>query len=169
MSSTTDHRKDLDRIDLKILEALQRDGRITNRTLAKQVGLSPSACLARVNRLEEDGLILGYHARLAVDLIRPTLVIFAEVSFKRHFLTDFDKFDAFLATLPEVVEGSRVSGAYDYILKVVVQDIREWQALCLRLLEEESVEKISSHILMLEAKAFTGFPIKTSSRRATKA
>ena len=65
----------LDRMDLKILAILQVDGRITNQALAERVALSPSACLARVRRLEADGLIQGYHARLDIERIRPTVTI----------------------------------------------------------------------------------------------
>jgi Lrp/AsnC family leucine-responsive transcriptional regulator len=76
--------KNLDRTDLKILQALQSEGRITNQTLAARVALSPSACLARIRQLEATGVISGYHAHVALELVRPTLFLYAEISLKRH-------------------------------------------------------------------------------------
>jgi DNA-binding Lrp family transcriptional regulator len=113
----------LDRIDLKILAILQEDGRITNQALAEKVALSPSACLARVRRLEADGLILGYHARLDVERIRPTVTVYGEVTLKSHRPADLLKFEAVLAQIPEVIEAAQVSGPFDYLIKVVSPDV----------------------------------------------
>ena len=103
----------LDRIDLRILAALQADARITNQALADAVGLSPSACLTRVRRLEATGLILGYHARLAVERIRPAVTVFGEVTLKSHRPADLAVFEAELQEIPEVVEASQVSGPFE--------------------------------------------------------
>ena len=80
--------KNLDRTDLKILQALQSEGRLTNQTLAARVALSPSACLARIRQLEAAGVISGYHAHV-LELVRSTLVIYAEISLKRHSPAEF--------------------------------------------------------------------------------
>src|SRR3990167_10487517 len=82
----------LDRLDLKILAILQAQGRVTNQALAEQVGLSASACLARVRRLEAAGLIQGYHARLDIERIRPTVTVFGEVTLKSHRPADHPAF-----------------------------------------------------------------------------
>ena len=150
----------LDRLDLRILAALQADGRITNQALAVQVGLSASACLARVRRLEADGLILGYHARLDIERIRPTVTIYGEVTLKSHRPADLAAFEAVLTDIPEVVEAAQVSGPFDYLIKVVTADVRAWGELADRLLQEGlGVDKIASHILMKDAKPYRGTPV----------
>lgn len=150
----------LDRLDLRILAALQADGRITNQALADQVGLSASACLARVRRLEADGLILGYHARLDIERIRPTVTIYGEVTLKSHRPADLAAFEAVLTDFPEVVEAAQVSGPFDYLIKVVTADVRAWGELADRLLQEGlGVDKIASHILMKDAKPYRGTPV----------
>jgi DNA-binding Lrp family transcriptional regulator len=150
----------VDRIDLRILAALQADGRVTNQALSQAVGLSASACLARTRRLEADGLIAGYHARVAIESIRPTVMIFAEVTLTRHHPSDFAAFEAFAMTIPQIVEAAQVSGAFDYLLKVAVGDMRAWRELSDRVLNSDlGVSKISSHVMMKAAKDFSGFPI----------
>lgn len=116
----------LDRIDRRILTVLQADGRITNQDLAGQVALSPSACLARVRRLERAGVIEGYQARLNPWALGPRLILFAEIWLKRHHLEDLARFEAVIAEIPEIVEASQVSGAFDYLLKVVVPNMHLW-------------------------------------------
>ena len=153
----------LDRIDLKILAALQADGRITNQALADQVALSPSACLSRVRRLEREGFIQGYHARLDIERIRPTLTIYGEVTLKSHRPAELLAFEAALAAIPEVVEAAQVSGPFDYLIKAVCPDVRAWGELADRLLQEGlGVDKIASHILMKDAKPFRGAPVSAS-------
>lgn len=159
--------RELDRIDIKILDALPDDGRLTNRCLAEQVSLSASACLARVKQLEAAGLISGYRASLALELIRPALVVFAEITMQRHVIDAFDRFDQVLRGVPEVVEAARVSGPFDYILKIVVSDMREFRQLAAELLNTSNgVERMVTHLLVHEAKPFTGYPLR--SRRASK-
>ncbi|WP_304809158.1 Lrp/AsnC family transcriptional regulator [Phenylobacterium sp.] len=159
---TLDGYSALDRLDLRILAILQADGRITNQALAEQVALSPSACLARVRRLEADGLILGYHARLDIERIRPTVTIYGEVTLKSHRPADMAAFEAVLSDIPEVVEAAQVSGPFDYLIKVVTHDVRAWGALADRLLQEGlGVDKIASHILMKDAKPYRGTPVTT--------
>src|SRR5687767_14746652 len=114
---------ELDRIDRRILAALQADGRVTNQALSERVALSPSACLARVRRLEEAGIIQGYHARLDPFTIDVGVVLFAEVTLKAHGSEHLARFDAAVADIPQIVEASHVSGDYDYLLKVVVADL----------------------------------------------
>jgi len=151
----------LDRIDVKILQALQAEGRITNQKLALKVALSPSACLARIRQLEAEGFITGYHARLALERIQPTLTVLAEISLKRHSPTEFARFEAAIGRMPEIVEAAQVSGQYDYLLKVVVPDVASWRELAAQLQNDESgVEKVISHILLKDAKAFRGFPLR---------
>lgn len=153
--------KSLDRTDLKILQALQSEGRVTNQTLAARVSLSPSACLARIRQLEAAGVISGYHAHVALELVRPTLFLYAEISLKRHNPAEFARFESTVRAIPEIVEAAQVSGQFDYLLKVVVPDIRAWRELAARLQDGEGgVEKVITHVVLKDAKAFAGYPLK---------
>ncbi|MBN6152061.1 Lrp/AsnC family transcriptional regulator [Xanthomonas sp. AmX2] len=149
-----------DRLDLKILDVLQQDARITNQALADRVALSPSACLARVRALEARGLIRGYRAHVAVDRIRSATIVLAQVSFKQHALHEFNDFDRCILAMPEVVEASRVSGPFDYLLRVIVHDVHHWKDIARNLLGGDyGVEKIVSQFLMDEVKPFSGYPL----------
>lgn len=160
---------EIDRIDLKILEALQEDGRVTNRQLAEKIALSPSACLARVKQLEASGFITGYHAALVLELIRPIMVVYAQIAMQRHVIDTFAKFDEVLRGVPEVVEAARVSGPFDYLLKIVITDMREWRQLAAELLNERNgVERMVTSILVQEAKPFTGYPLKSRAARTRR-
>lgn len=157
----------LDRIDLKILNVLQQDARITNQALADRVSLSPSACLSRVRALESRGLISGYRAHVAVDRIRSATIVMARVSFKQHALHEFDDFDARIMQMPEVVEAFRISGDYDYMLRVIVNDVHEWKDISRALLSGNyGVEKIVSQFLMDEVKPFSGYPLASKPTQA---
>ena len=151
----------LDGIDLKILEELQADSTITYRELSTRVALSASACVARVKQLEKQGIILGYHAAVAVERVRPTLLVMAEVVMRKHAIAELDRFDRFLHTRPEVIEIMRVQGPSDYILKLMMSDMREWRTFAHRLLSPENgVERMVSHLVIEEPKTFTGYPLR---------
>ena len=151
----------LDRIDRKILAALQADGRLTNQALSERVALSPSACLARVRKLERAGVIQGYHARLDPFRLDIGIVLFAEVRLRAHGADDLARFDAAVGGLPEIVEASHVSGDYDYLLKVVVCDLAEWSRIGEVLTSAEAgADRINTYILMRKPKVFVGYPVK---------
>lgn len=151
----------LDRIDRRILANLQADGRLTNQALAERVALSPSACLARVRKLERAGIIQGYHARLDPFRLDAGLVLFAEVTLKGHGPEDLARFDSAIGTMPQIVEASHVSGAYDYLLKVVVADMAEWTRIGEQLTAENvGADRINTHVLMRKPKIFVGYPVK---------
>src|SRR5688500_10580470 len=153
-----DHK--LDRIDRRILAALQADGRLTNHALSEQVALSPSACLARVRRLEQAGVIQGYHARLDPFRIDVGLVLFAEVTLAGHSPSELGRFEAAIQSIPQVVAASHVSGEYDYLLKVVVADIADWNRISEQLTAAEAgADRITTHVLLSKPKIFVGYPI----------
>ena len=150
----------IDRIDRKILAVLQRDGRITNAALAEDVALSPSACLARVRRLEEMGIITGYRADVAVERLRPALVIYGEVTLKRHLPEDFRALETMFATDARVLEAAEISGKSDYLVKVLVSDMAEWRDLTAAWAAGPwQIERVSSSVAMHRTKAFTGYPL----------
>lgn len=106
------------------------------------------------------GLIRGYRAHVAVDRIRSATVVLAQVSFKQHALEEFTEFDRRILAMPEVVEACRISGAYDYLLRVIVNDVHHWKDIARLLLGGDyGVEKIVSYFLMDEVKPFSGYPL----------
>jgi Lrp/AsnC family leucine-responsive transcriptional regulator len=122
----------LDRYDKKILEILQAEGRIHNQDLADRIGLSASPCLRRVRALEESGLILGYRAMLDARKLGLTLMALIHISMDVHTPERFDRFEAAVAVLPEVLECLLITGQdADYQLKVVVRDMDHYQFLLL--------------------------------------
>lgn len=154
------HKDSLDRIDLKILQALQEDAQIKNRLLAERVALSPSACLRRIRDLEARGLITGYRAHVAIDRIRAATIVIAQVSFERHSVDRFVDFDTWARKTPEIVESLRISGHYDYMLRVVVSDIHDWKRILREMTEHDfGVEKVVSSFLMEDVKPFAGYPL----------
>jgi Lrp/AsnC family transcriptional regulator, leucine-responsive regulatory protein len=150
----------LDRIDRRILAVLQAEGRITNQALAERVAMSPSACLARVRRLERAGVIDGYMARLDPLKLGPRLVVFAEIWLEKHHPANFAAFEAAVAEIPEIVEASHVTGDFDYLLKVVVPDMASWTRLAEALVARDiGVDRVSTHVLMTKPKVFRGYPV----------
>ncbi|TSE20932.1 Leucine-responsive regulatory protein [Tepidimonas alkaliphilus] len=117
----------LDRLDLRILDVLQRDGRITNQRLAQTVGLSPAAALARVQRLVRDGVILGYEARLNPAKLGAGLLVFVEVLLDRTTPNVFEHFKAAVQAAPQVLECHMVAGGFDYLLKTRVADMADYR------------------------------------------
>ena len=117
---------DLDATDRRILEVLQKAGRITNAELAERVHLSPSACHRRVQRLEEDGFIAGFVALLnARRLGRPTTV-FVEITLSGQADEVLDAFEKAVRRIPDVLECHLMAGTADYILKVVAENTEDF-------------------------------------------
>lgn len=114
---------DLDRIDLKILDFLQEDGRISNLKLAEKVSLSPTAVLARVQRLTKEGYILGYEARLNPLQLGASMMVFVEVLLDRTTPNVFEAFKAAVQVRPEIMECHMVAGGFDYLLKTRMADM----------------------------------------------
>jgi Lrp/AsnC family leucine-responsive transcriptional regulator len=114
---------DIDRIDLKILNVLQQDGRISNLKLAEAVALSPTAVLARVQRLSRDGYILGYSARLNPQKLGAAMLVFVEVLLDRTTPNVFEAFKAAVQVHPEILECHMVAGGFDYLLKTRMADM----------------------------------------------
>ena len=118
---------DLDRLDLRILAALQADGRITNLKLAEAIGLSPTAVLARVQRLTRDGYILGYEARLNPLKLGAGMLVFVEILLDRTTHNVFDEFKAAVQVHPQIMECHMVAGGFDYLLKTRCADMNDYR------------------------------------------
>jgi Lrp/AsnC family leucine-responsive transcriptional regulator len=120
--------KKLDAIDLKILDELQRDGRLSNVALARSVGLSPTPCTERVRALEASGIIAGYSARLDSARLDLGLLVFIEIAIDRTSQDAFDQFAAAMLRIPQVQECHMVAGGFDYLIKVRVPDMAAYRA-----------------------------------------
>ena len=139
----------LDRIDIKILAELQRNGRITNINLANAVSLSPSPCLLRVKRLEEAGYITSYNAHIDIAKLGETITVFTEVTLHDHKREDFQKFEQSIRTIDEVIECHLISGGYDYLLKFLTRGVAHYQSVIESILEREiGVAKYFSYIVI---------------------
>jgi DNA-binding Lrp family transcriptional regulator len=139
----------LDRIDIKILYELQKNGRITNVELAELVNLSPSPCLMRVKKLQSEGYIAGYSAQINIAKLGQTLTVFTEVTLKNHRQIDFARFLAAVEKVDSVVECHLVSGGYDYLVKFVTAGIAEYQTTMERLIDMEiGIDKYFSFVVL---------------------
>lgn len=152
----------LDPLDLKILAALQDDGRITKLRLAEMVHLSPSACFERLRRLEKAGYVKSYHAEIDLGRVVSTTTALVEVTLGRHAAADFDRFEQAVNDTPEIVECYSIGGGIDYMLKVVAVDIDHYQAVIDRLLEADvGISKYFTYFVTKLVKRRLSYPIHT--------
>ena len=155
----------LDRIDLKILSELQKNGRITNVELADLVNLSPSPCLMRVKKLQSERYITNYSAQIDVSKLGQTLTVFAEITLKSHRQIDFARFLATVEKIDNVMECHLISGGYDYLIKFVTPDIVEYQTIMERLLDLDiGIEKYFSFVVLKSPIVRSFLPLNTMFR-----
>lgn len=151
----------MDEIDMGILAALQRDGRITNQDLAVAVGISPSPCLRRVRQLEQDGVIQRYTALVNPHILGLGLHAFVEVKLDRQNRSSVDRFEAELRKLPEVLECYLMAGDWDYVLRVMVRDLDAFRDFHMNKLGRmPGVANVKSSISMKQVKYTTELPLK---------
>jgi Lrp/AsnC family transcriptional regulator, leucine-responsive regulatory protein len=156
MPPSIDTSDDLDKIDLKILNALQTDGRISNLKLAEVVALSPTAVLARTQRLQREGYILGYEARLNPAKLGRGLTVFVEVLLERTTPQVFDQFKAAAQARPEILECHMVAGGFDYLLKTRVRDMAAYRDFAATALWQlPGVRETRTYAVMEEVKETT--------------
>ena len=150
----------LDPIDLRILAAIQRDGRITKLALAERIGLSPTPCWMRLRKLERAGIVSGYHAKIAMRQIAPVATVLMEVTLGAHRQADFDRFERAIRDIPEIVACWSVGGGVDYVLKVMARDIDAYQRLVDGLLEREiGIDRYFTYIVTKTVKEETALPV----------
>ena len=143
----------IDRTDRKVLDILQRQGRISMTELAEQIGLSTSPCTERVKRMERDGVITGYHARLSPVALGKTLLVFVEIKLASKSDEVFEKVRKELLHVPDVQECHLVSGGFDYLVKARLGGMSEYRRLLGDVLKKLPVEAEShSYIVMEEIK-----------------
>ncbi len=162
MTESTRTTSQIDRLDIKILQALQQDARLPNLKLAEQVALSPTAVLARVQRLTRDGYILGYEARLNPLKLGAAMMVFVEVLLDRTTPNVFDAFKAAVQVYPEIMECHMVAGGFDYLLKTRLPDMAAYRAFAgSALWQLPGVRQTRSYAVMEEVKNTTKLPLKT--------
>ncbi|HYB29369.1 MAG TPA: Lrp/AsnC family transcriptional regulator [Solirubrobacteraceae bacterium] len=139
----------MDAVDRRIIAELERDGRLSNVELADRVGLTPAPCLRRVKRMESDGVILGYSARINPHAIGRGFEVLVFVDLTRKDRATFEAFEAAVAALDEVTEVRRMFGLPDYLLRVATTSLESFEAfLSTRLGDAPGVDKLDSHITM---------------------
>ena len=151
----------LDRIDRRILEEIQRNGRISNLELAEAVGLSPTPCSRRVKRLEDSGIIEGHATLLNQSRLGLKLTAFITITMDRHTPERFDNFEQQLSEFPEVIECAVVTGnAADYLVKAVVPDMEYYEAFLLgKLTRIEGVTGVQSSFVLRPVVRKTELPL----------
>lgn len=118
---------EFDRINERILQALSKDGRLPNIELAEKVGLSPSACLRRVQELERSGVIRGYRAVLDAVAMGRSFTAYMTVALNTHSKDALSAFEAAVADAPEVLECHSITGAVEYLMRIEVADLADYK------------------------------------------
>ena len=156
----------IDEFDLKILSALQDDGRLTNQQLADVAGLSASQCSRRRMRLEEEKVISGYHADLAAEALDFTLIAFIHITLATHSPDNAKKFRALVTRIDEIQEAYSMTGDADYLLKVILHDLKSLSDIVNNvLMPHQSVAHVRSSIVLDRLKETSRLPLKAALAR----
>lgn len=150
----------LDDIDLRIIDELQRNGRITNVELAQRVGISAPPCLRRVRALEQAGFIDGYHANVDLALLGFGVTVFGMVGLHSQAEVDLQAFEARVESWPEVRECHMLNGDIDFILKCVAPDLASFQDfLTQKLTPAPNVANVKTSLTIRQSKKLPGVPV----------
>lgn len=153
----------LDKIDRHILRLLQRDGRMAMKDLSEQVGLSITPCIERVRRMERDGVITGYYARVSPAAVGVNLLVFVEITLNQKSAKAFEQFRHEVLRIPEVMECHLVSGDFDYLIKARIREMAEYRTLLGdMLLQLPGAAQSKSYVVMEEIKETLELPLPTS-------
>jgi Lrp/AsnC family transcriptional regulator, regulator of ectoine-degradation genes len=156
----------LDAIDVRILAALQRDGRCTIQKLAGRVGLTARPCLERVRRLQASGVIIGYQAVIDLDKLTRPVTVISEIALESQARRD--QVERRLRLVEDLVECWEVSGAFDYIARLVCADLARYESLTSELIGDPvlGVARIVSHIVLRPVRRFAGYPAPLLGQRS---
>lgn len=150
----------IDQIDLKILSALQKNASLSNRETAQLVGISPPSCLRRTKELKSNGFLIGAHASIDGALLNLDLIIYCDITLEKHTHDDFIHFQEAMNDLPCVRECHMVTGASDFLLKIIVPHINAYtDFLTKHLTTSNNIRKIYSRMLVQTSKKEPGCPI----------
>ena len=149
-----------DRLDLKILEILQKNGRITNKELATRVNLSSSACHQRLQRLIDDGWLLGFNGQINIKKLCEPVECITTIKLNNHSNDTFRYLENRFAELPEALEAFTVSGTCDFIVWFACSRMSRYVELTDSLIEECSeIVNINTHVVLKQSKVFQGYPL----------
>ncbi|WP_137180635.1 Lrp/AsnC family transcriptional regulator [Roseomonas sp. AR75] len=157
---------DLDAVDRQIIAELQADGRMTNVELARRVGLSAPPCLRRVRRLEEQGVIRGYHADLDPHVLGWQITFFALVGLETQKEAVLTAFERMVTSWPEVRECHMIRGGGDFLLRLVARDTQHENALTSRLTEAPHVLRVQTMPTIRTAQDLSGVPVERETEPA---
>jgi Lrp/AsnC family transcriptional regulator len=149
----------MDKTDLKILNLLQEDASMTVAKISEQVHLSPTPCWRRIQKLEETGVIQRRVVLLDPNAVGFGLSVFVEIQSENHSAEWLADFSEALAEMPEVMEVHRMAGDVDYLLRVAVRNMEEYDAFYRRLVEKVSLKNVTSRFSMERLKATTAYPL----------
>ena len=154
------HTHKIDDIDRKILEILQSRAKITNARLSEEIGLSPAPTLERVKKLEQMGIITSYHAKLNTEKIGLGVTTFVLATLSGHNRANIEGFIEEINKIPEVVECHHITGAGDFILKVIAKDIASYQKLMLEKVSDiKQVDNMQSMVVLSTFKDSKVIPV----------
>ena len=152
----------MDDIDRGILASLQQDATLSINEISERVGLTPTPCWRRIQKLEESGVIRGRVALLDGAKLNVGVTVFVSIRTNQHNSEWLEKFADVVATIPEVVEFYRMSGEIDYLLRVVVPNIEAYDAFYKRLIDVIDLSDVSSSFAMEQIKYTTALPLDYS-------
>lgn len=156
----TSTQQPLDRLDLKILQTLQSDGRMTNKELADHVNLSASACHQRLQKLIDDDWLQGFMGRVNIERLCAPVQCIATISLGTHAPDAFRFLEKRVDAMPEALEAYTVSGGCDFIVRFACTHMSRYMTLTNSLIQEcPEISNIVTHVIMKHSKAFSGYPI----------
>ncbi|HEI8865614.1 TPA: Lrp/AsnC family transcriptional regulator [Serratia odorifera] len=160
------NKSNLEPAEIKILAALQQDARVTNQTLAEQIGISASPCWRKVRKLEDDAVIQGYRAVLDRRKIGLGVMVFIRVSIDSHSAAEALKFEQQVGDLDDVVACYSIGGDADFLLQVVARDLDTYAEFAMSVIRRlPGIKEMQSMFVLKEIKPFVAFPIKQPTQR----
>jgi len=160
MPKTEEMSENLDFIDLQLLTTLQNEGRIPVVELARKVNLSATPCTLRMRRLEQEGVILGYHARINPVALNQALMVFVTVSLKATDEASLKAFNAAVKPVRQILECHMLGGGFDYLLKIRVRDMPEYREILGSIIGAlPMIESTHSYFVMEQVKESPLLPI----------
>ena len=151
----------MDSTDLKILKLLQKNAQYTHKEIADKIGLTITPVYERIKRLEKDGTIQRYVALLDQEQLNLSLVSFTNISLKEHSKDYIKKFEEEITKIDSVVECYHIAGQYDYMLKIVIKDMKAYQSVVInQLASMENIANVTSSFVMTEVKKSSELPIQ---------
>ncbi len=152
--------ENLDHLDVEILRALQNDSSLSQRELAERIGLSQNACWRRLHALKARGIVTGQTVRLDREKLGLKLIVFAMIRTRHHSTDWLQVFRRHVSTIPEIVDFYRIGGDYDYLLKVVVEDIAGYDAVYQRLIDKVELDSVTAYFAMESILEGRPLPVK---------